>query len=171
MSSEAPITPGIHGRRGVPPEARIEAPAPSTRRDPRHHQPLPGNTASAFPLIALRIHSADPSGGMRAFLPGSQLERLRAPAGRLAPDRSRACAQGSAHHNIYTDTVPPRVPAPSQIGGLFTMTRAKTPYLPTQYLPTPRPRSEAKKDENRGYLPVAGPSGAVKTGPTYLPIA
>jgi len=55
LSSEAPITPGIHGRRGVPPEARIEAPAPSTRRDPRHHQPLPGNTASAFPLIALRI--------------------------------------------------------------------------------------------------------------------
>ena len=50
-----PITPGIHGRRGVPPEARIEAPAPSTRRDPRHHQPLPGNTASAFPLVALRI--------------------------------------------------------------------------------------------------------------------
>lgn len=45
LSSEAPITPGIHGRRGVPPEARIEAPAPSTRRDPRHHQPLPGNTA------------------------------------------------------------------------------------------------------------------------------
>ena len=55
LSSEAPITPGIHGRRGVPPEARIEAPAPSTRRDPRHHQPLPGNTASAFPLVALRI--------------------------------------------------------------------------------------------------------------------
>jgi len=55
LSSEAPITPGIHGRRGVPPEARIEAPAPSTRRDPRHHQPLPGNTASTFPLVALRI--------------------------------------------------------------------------------------------------------------------
>ena len=43
------------------------------------------------------------------------------------------------------------------------MTRAKMLYLPI-----PRPRSEAKKDENRGYLPVAGPSGAVKTGPTYL---
>ena len=48
------------------------------------------------------------------------------------------------------------------------MTRTKTPYLPTYPQPGRAASSEAKKDENRGYLPIAGPSGAVKTGPTYL---
>ena len=43
------------------------------------------------------------------------------------------------------------------------MTRAKN-ALPTY----PQAAQRSEKDENRGYLPVAGPSGAVKTGPTYL---
>ena len=59
----------------------------------------------------------------------------------------------------------PWVPAPTQIGGLLTLTRTKTPYLSTY---PQAARSEAKKDKNRGYLTIAGPSGAVKTGPTYL---
>ena len=59
---------------------------------------------------------------------------------------------------------PPRVPAPTRIGGLFTLTRAKTPT----YLPIPRTRSEAKKDENSGYLPIAGPFWAKQDQPTYL---
>ena len=50
---------------------------------------------------------------------------------------------------------------------LFQIGVCRAPKRPT-YLPIPRPRSEAKKDENSGYLPIAGPSGAVKTGPTYL---
>ena len=100
LSSEAPITPGIHGRRGVPPEARIEAPAPSTRRDPRHHQPLPGNTASAFPLIALRIPQI-PQGD--AFLPGGQLERPLSWLGR---------ARLPAHLRVLTATTPAAVLSP-----------------------------------------------------------
>ena len=100
LSSEAPITPGIHGRRGVPPEARIEAPAPSTRRDPRHHQPLPGNTASAFPLIALRIPQI-PQGD--AFLPGGQLERPLSWLGR---------ARLPAHLRVLTATTPTAVLSP-----------------------------------------------------------
>ena len=56
----------------------------------------------------------------------------------------------------------------TQIGGLNSTTRTKTPYLPTYPQPGRAASSEAKKDENRGYLPVAGPSGAVKAGPTYL---
>jgi len=44
------------------------------------------------------------------------------------------------------------------------MTRARQNALPT-YLPQAAQRSEKRK---MGYLPVAGPSGAVKTGPTYL---
>ena len=53
---------GIHGRRGVPPEARLEAPAPWRTFDSARPSPSPASTpkaASAFPLIA---HSADPSG-------------------------------------------------------------------------------------------------------------
>ena len=40
LSSEAPITPGIHGRRGVPPETRIDAPQPASAAAPaqRHAQ-------------------------------------------------------------------------------------------------------------------------------------
>ena len=51
--------------------------------DPRHHQPLPGKAASAFPLIA---HSADPSGsrvppwGSTRARPLSWLGRARLPA-------------------------------------------------------------------------------------------
>ena len=100
LSSEAPITPGIHGRRGVPPEARIEAPAPSTRRDPRHHQPLPGNTASAFPLVALRIPQI-PQGD--AFLPGGQLQRPLSWLGR---------ARLPAHLRVLTATTPSAVLSP-----------------------------------------------------------
>ena len=104
LSSEAPITPGIHGRRGVPPEARIEAPAPSTRRDPRHHQdqPPPGNTASAIPAHRF-AHSADPSGGMDAFLPGGQLERPLSWLGR---------ARLPAHLRVLTATTPAAVLSP-----------------------------------------------------------
>ena len=71
LSSEAPITPGIHGRRGVPPEARIEAPAPSTRRDPRHHQPLPGHSRSSLCAFrrSLRGHGRVPPWGSTRAAP------------------------------------------------------------------------------------------------------
>ena len=39
--------------------------------------------------------------------------------------------------------------------------------LPT-YLSPGRAAKRKKTKKKRGYLPVAGPSGAVKTGPTYL---
>ena len=64
LSSEAPITPGIHGRRGVPPETRIEAPASWRTIDSARPSPSPASTrktASAIPAHRF-AHSADPSG-------------------------------------------------------------------------------------------------------------
>ena len=54
-----------------------------------------------------------------------------------------------------------------QIGGLLTMTRAKTPYLPTY--PQAAQRSEKRRKIGGTYL-LQGPlawGGVVKTGPTY----
>ena len=64
LSSEAPITPGIHGRRGVQPETRIEAPASWRTIDSARPSPSPASTrktASAIPAHRF-AHSADPSG-------------------------------------------------------------------------------------------------------------
>ena len=72
------------------------------------------------------------------------------------------CRLGARTHSTW-------VPAPTRIGGLFTLTRAKTPWfaLPT-YL-SPGRAAKRKKMKIRGTYLLQGPFGPNKTNlPTYL---
>ena len=93
LSSEAPITPGIHGRRGVLPETRIEAPASWRTIDSARPSPSPASTrktASAIPAHRF-AHSADPSG--RRVPPWG--------ATRAAPILARPSTPASAPSSTY----------------------------------------------------------------------
>ena len=83
----------------------------------------------------------------------------------LRARQSRVPAGGGDQINYLNRGV--GVQGSGQIGGLLTMTRAKTPYLPTY--PQAAQRSEKRRKIGGTYL-LQGPlawGGVVKTGPTY----